>query len=756
MSSSKKLIFKFWSGFFLSVLVAVSGSLLGSASHASPRCDQVHLQALADNGPSLQRILEERGAPLSARQDATLRLAQFAAENGLPYRWIELGPAERRVRRLFVGLNTENPDLVQKYLDAFNLETPVGTGAGTLALEFGRESISSPEHYVTGVLRTSSKNVDPIYRWGRPDLSRQSWWTDWILGRSYVAENQASGVLGFAHLISLSKAERDNVQEFLEKPDQRGPCKSDNCVAWTSSIELGKTKKESTDEERKYLFSELGVGRSMAHFEIGRRLMHAANENHTAVIVFLKGEQGSQTFQREIEKYLVPEPKIPYFSIIRGVDVGPSKEALAAVSKIADGAKVFIPIAAGASPEGVAALIHLAGRQEKGWDVHVLVNGISASSLRKGVESTDGKFRLHALFLGGNIRQLYSEKKVSVIPGNLSDFTRMMRDPLNQQFHYDAIIVRVAPSLDGRTYSLGPNSDMIMTILRHRPDIKVIAEINPAIPVTTGQNFIPKERITASFESRTELAGPPVVPANAIDAQIGKNLASLIDNGAALQIGIGNIFSGLPQGLRDQNKHSITISTEMFGDPMKEMIEMGIVTKAETGFAYGSKGLYQWLNKNRKVEFVETEYVNDPGRIASIEKFHAVNTALQVNLFGESNATMGPEGRISSPGGQVEFMTGAARSHGGKAIIAIRSTAKNGTLSSIVLDLYKGPITTPHESVTHVVTEYGVAELRGKSENRRAVALISVAHPKFRPELIEQATERGLISPAEAQEIPLE
>jgi acyl-CoA hydrolase len=130
-----------------------------------------------------------------------------------------------------------------------------------------------------------------------------------------------------------------------------------------------------------------------------------------------------------------------------------------------------------------------------------------------------------------------------------------------------------------------------------------------------------------------------------------------------------------------------------------------------------------------------------------------VNTALQVNLFGETNATMGPQGRISSPGGQVEFMTGAARSEGGKAIIAIRSTAKEGTLSTIVLDLYRGPITTPHESVTHVVTEYGVAELRGKSEPERALALINVAHPKFRQQLFTDAvnahilneTQRGLV-----------
>jgi acyl-CoA hydrolase len=744
---------KTYQSMILAVFVLFGANFSPQPVQAGSSCDQVHIANL--NQTSSAKILADRRSALPARSEATQALAKFAEENKLPYRWIELGPAERRVSRLFVGLDSENPALLKKYLETFNLDTAVGKDAGTLALEFAKESIATPEHYITGVLRTSADPSQPIYRWGKKDLPRDSWWNTWILGTSYVAENQTTGVLGFAHLFGLSKAEKDNVQHFLDNPEARGPCKSDNCVAWTSGIELGTTKKESTDEDRRYLFNELGVGRSMAHFEIGRRLMHAANENHTAVVVFLKGDVGSKTFNQEIDKFLVPEPKIPYFSIIRGVDVAPSKGALDAISQIADGAKIFIPIAAGASPEGVASLIHTSGKQAKGWDVHILVNGISAASLKKGVESTDGKFRLHALFLGGNVRQLYAEKKLSVIPGNLSDFTRLMKDPANTHFHYDAIIVRVAPSVDGgRTHSLGPNSDMIMTILRNRPDIQIIAEINPAIPVTTGENFIPSERITARFESRAELAGPAVVPPNAIDSKIGHHLGKLVNSGATLQLGIGNIFSGLPEGLRAHGRENLSISTEMFGDPMKQMMQMGIVTNAETGFAYGSKDLYRWLNRNRNVRFVETEYVNNPGRIASIDNFHAVNTALQVNLYGESNATMGPEGRISSPGGQVEFMTGAARSQGGKAIIAIRSTAKNETLSTIVLDFYRGPITTPHESVTHVVTEYGIAELRGKSENQRAVALISVAHPKFRESLIQQAQERGLISFAEAASIP--
>ena len=285
-----------------------------------------------------------------------------------------------------------------------------------------------------------------------------------------------------------------------------------------------------------------------------------------------------------------------------------------------------------------------------------------------------------------------------------------------------------------------------MTILQKRPGIKIIAEVNENVPFTHGDNFLTDAQITSKFLSNTELAGPPVVPVGEVEANIGKNLGTLISPNATLQIGIGNVFGGFAQGVRDAGVRGLKIRTEMFGDALKDMMEAGVADVAETGFAYGTPSLYKWLNQNQKVTFKSTAEVNDPGKIGEIPNFHAVNTALQVDLYGQSNATIGPDGRrMSSPGGQVEFMTGAARSQGGKSIIAIRSTAKDGAISSIVMDLYPGPITTPHESVSHVVTEFGVAVLKGKSEQERAVALINVAHPKFRNELFEKAKAKGIL-----------
>ncbi len=670
-------------------------------------------------------------------------LAAFARTNNLPVKVITVGPPQKRRQRLVVGVDVTNAEQMKSYLEHFNLDQPIGEEVkGTLVLEFQAEKEGE---YVTGALRTSPDPNAPIYRWGRKDLSHTSWWSTWMTVR------KTDAIFGFSHLIGLTAGERQNVQFFLDNPAERGACKSDNCVAWTSNIELGETKKGATPEARQHLFSVLGMARAMAHFEIGRRLVHAADERHSTMVAFLNGEKGVEAFAN-VEEYLPPEPKLPYKAVIKNMKFADDSPVMKAVAEIPDGAKIFIPIAAGASPEGVAALIQRAETSEKGFDVHVLVNGVSESTLREGLDLKDHKFRLHSLFLGANQRALYKEGKVKLVPGYLSDFTRYIDDPRKIQFHYDAIVVRVAPADAQGRFSLGPNNDHIMTIIRKRPGIKIIAEVNKNIPRTHGLNFLTAEQIAATFESNAQLAGPPVVPLTEIEKNIGDSLAGLIEDGAYLQIGIGNIFGGLAPGMVARNRRNIKIFTEMFGDPLKDLVQQGVASEAKTGFAFGSEALYKWLDGNESVEFLETEFINDPGRVAALTGFHAVNTALQVNLHGDVNATIGADGvRMSSPGGQVEFMAGAARSRGGKAIIAMRSTARNGELSTIALDLYRGPVTTPHESVTHVVTEYGVAELAGKSDSERAIELIKIAHPRFRDSLARGALDRKLLSNDEAQ-----
>ncbi|MBC7539354.1 MAG: acetyl-CoA hydrolase/transferase family protein [Bacteriovorax sp.] len=677
------------------------------------------------------------------------KLKKFADDNKLLNQVLEVGPGERRVERLFVAIDMNDEEMVQKYLKAFNLEDSENP---VLALEFGFEVQSQ---YVTGVLRTSPDPTAPIYRWGKKDLPRNQWAQDWMIkgGFNRYPERLNNPIWGYSHILEIDKSEAKNVKHFLENPLERGPCKSDNCVAWTSSIELGLTKPDSTTEERKYLFNELGVSRASAHYEIGRRLMHATDQRHSGVIVFVNGEKGREAFAKNLRNFLPPEPQIPYTNIIKGLGHDPKGELMAAVGQIPDGSKIFFPIAAGASPEAMSAIIQRAAEAKKGFDISILVNGINESTLRKGAELPGGKIRFNSLFVGSSMRKLHSEGKINYIPGYLSDFPRYMRDPKMKDFQYDVIVVRVSPPNEEGFHSFGPNYDMIHTILEAHPNIKIIAEVNPNIPFTAGENKIHSSKITAMFKSTAKLAGPPVVPFTDVEKNIGKYLGELIENDSTLQVGIGNIFGGLADGLQSANRTNLKISTEMFGDGMKEIMERGIATKAETGFAYGSEDLYKWLNKNKIVQFVSTEKVNDPSLIQNTEKFHAVNTALQVDLRGSANAEMGPEGRLSSPGGQVEFMSAASRSNGGKSIIAIRSTAKNGEFSTIGLNLYAGNVTTPAESVHYVVTEYGIAMLKGKSESERAISLINIAHPKFRAGLRDKAVEANVLSSEDAAQI---
>ena len=681
---------------------------------------------------------------------ATARAVEaFAREHGLPTQVVKFGPAQNQSKRLVVALDITNVELFAAYRERFQLDRSPGVEglAGTLAVEFQTEKVN--QSYVTGVLRAQAGLEDPVYRWGRKDIAYSQWWRDWM-----IRPAPERAVIGFGHVIGLNQKERDNFRDlYLKDPEQRGACKQDNCVAWVASMELGITKKESTTEERRHLFNALGMARASAHFEIGRRLVYAANQRHSAMFVFVNGKAGLEVFTDKFHELLPPLPQISLDSVIKNFRLSEDSPLYKAVAQVPDGARVLFPIAAGASDDAMRAVVQLLPKLEKGLELHFFTNGIGEATLNKSVEFMGGKLKVRALFLGSNLRSLHQKGLVDVVPGYLSDFPRAVEEG-DPAYRYDAIVVKVAPPDQQGRYSLGPNHDMVMTVLRAQPGIKVIAEINEKVPRTQGENFLTADQITASFKGNGGLASPPKVPLTQVEVDLAKNLAEIIPDGSYLQTGIGNIFDYFGTAISVKGQRNLKIWTEMFGDHLMQLVSNGNASAAKTGFAFGSEQLYRWLDNNEKVEFASTLEVNDPGTVSKLPSFHAINTALQVSLKGDSNAEMGDRGRrISSPGGQVEFMSGAARSRGGKAIIAIRSTAKNGELSSIVLDTYGGYVTTPHQSVTHVVTEYGVAELKGKSERERAINLIRIAHPKFRNVLFGQALERGILKELDLAEI---
>jgi acyl-CoA hydrolase len=231
-------------------------------------------------------------------------------------------------------------------------------------------------------------------------------------------------------------------------------------------------------------------------------------------------------------------------------------------------------------------------------------------------------------------------------------------------------------------------------------------------------------------------------------------LAQLIPSHATLQVGIGNVFSALPSALRAARTRELQIWTEILGDGIKEMLESGVAQSAVAAFAYGSTDLYTWLNNNTSVKFAPFSEVNAVSTVSNIPNFHALNSAFQVALSGEGNAMIDPAGTIvSGVGGQPDFMQGATASKGGKAIIALRSTAAMGDqlISRIAPYLYYGPITTPAHNISHVVTEYGIAELVGKNRSAVALSLIAIAHPSFRSELLAHAIRNGQVTAQAAQ-----
>jgi acetyl-CoA hydrolase len=281
----------------------------------------------------------------------------------------------------------------------------------------------------------------------------------------------------------------------------------------------------------------------------------------------------------------------------------------------------------------------------------------------------------------------------------------------------------------------------------------VIAQVNPQMPRVLGDNFIHVRNITTVVEVDTPILELPRVRMSAEFDQIGRNVAALVEDGATLQLGIGGIPDAVLCHLRD--RRHLGVHSEMFSDGMVELVERGVVTnerktlhpgKIIASFVLGEKPLFDFIHNNPIVEFHPSDYVNDPFVIAQNHKMVAINSAIQVDLTGQVCSDSIGDTVYSGFGGQVDFVRGAARAEGGKAIIALLSTARDDQVSRICTHLDQGAgVVTSRADVHYIVTEYGVADLHGKTLRERARALIAVAHPAFRDALEEGARKRRLL-----------
>ena len=360
----------------------------------------------------------------------------------------------------------------------------------------------------------------------------------------------------------------------------------------------------------------------------------------------------------------------------------------------------------------------------------------------------EGHFRLISLFTGANVRKAVNEGKADFIPVFLSEVPLLIE---TKKLPIDVCLLHLSPPDEHGYCSFGISNECSKTASEHSK--MIIAQINPRMPRVLGDNFIHIDKIDYAVEINEPI--PEFVHSKdagedmSIYEKIGQHIAGLIEDGSTLQMGIGLIPDVVLQYLTD--KKDLGIHTEMFSDHLIDLIESGVINgekktllpgKVVSSFVLGSRKVFDYMHDNPVIEFRPTMFVNDPFMISRNDKMVSINSALEVDLTGQVCAdSIGPK-NYSGFGGQLDFIRGATRSEGGKPIIAFTSTAKNGTISRIAPYLKQAAgVTTTRADVHYIITEYGIADLYGKSIKDRITSLISIAHPNFREDLEKYARE---------------
>lgn len=376
--------------------------------------------------------------------------------------------------------------------------------------------------------------------------------------------------------------------------------------------------------------------------------------------------------------------------------------------------------------------------------VHLMTLG-RAPYVAPGLER---RFRHTAFFIGANVRSAVQEGRADFMPVFLSEIPRLIT---SRRVRIDVALIQVSPP-DAHGYcSLGVSVDIVRAAV-DSADL-TIAEVNPRMPRTLGDSFVHVDRIAHLVPVDYELPERLPEPLADVDRAVGEHVATLVPDGATLQMGIGRIPDSVLAALERHN--DLGVHTEMVSDRVMHLANAGVINgrrktalpgKIVTSFIMGSRTLYEWVRDNPAVEMRPSSYTNDPAVIARNDRMIAINSALAVDLTGQVSADTLMGRFFSGIGGQVDFIRGAAKSRGGKPIIALPSTAKDGTVSRIRPAVEEGAgIVTSRGDVHYVVTEHGVADLWGKSIRERAMALIELAHPDHRAELLAAAKARRYV-----------
>lgn len=372
--------------------------------------------------------------------------------------------------------------------------------------------------------------------------------------------------------------------------------------------------------------------------------------------------------------------------------------------------------------------------------IHILTLGGSPWISEENCE----KFRVNSLFLGESSRFAVSKGIADYTPCFLSEIPRLFSE---HTLAIDVALISVSPPDKYGYCSMGVSVDIVSSAAHSAKHI--IAQVNPNMPRTMGRSFIHISKITELVEIDEPLPEIPPPILDEVTMKIGKYVSTLVEDGSTLQMGIGKIPDAVLSYLGDRK--DLGIHTEMFSDGVLDLYEKGVITNAKktinphittTSFCMGTKKLYDFVDNNPHIEFHPSEYVNSPLIIAQNNKMVSINSAIEVDLTGQVVSDSVGYRFYSGIGGQVDFIRGAALCPNGIPVIALPSTCKNGTISKIVPCLTQGSgVVTSRGDIHYVVTEYGIATLRGRSIRERALELIQIAHPKFREKLLSEVRE---------------
>ncbi|MCP9758050.1 acetyl-CoA hydrolase/transferase family protein [Aquitalea sp. S1-19] len=415
-----------------------------------------------------------------------------------------------------------------------------------------------------------------------------------------------------------------------------------------------------------------------------------------------------------------------------------------ALGWVKDGDSIIVPTAASEPPELLTALGE-ARRKFRDVKVYQLL-GLGNYGYYDP-ETTD-HVRHVAYFLSGTTRKPCQEGWADLVPNHFSEIPRMIK---RGELPADVLFALASPMDEHGYFSLSLGADYAMAAVERARAI--VLEVNPNVPFAYGECHVHISQVAAVVESSLPLREVKMAEIGEVQKAIGAHVAGLINDGDTLQIG----FGGIPDAVVTQltHKRDLGIHTEMIGDGIISLWESGAITcrkknfmpgKMIATFALGTQRLYRAMHHNLMLEMRPSDFVNDPAIAGMNDNLVAINGTLQLDFAGQCGSESLGYKPFSSTGGQTDFIRAANRSKGGRGIIVTPSTAKNDTISRIVPTLTEGTfVSCSKNDVNYVVTEYGVAQLRGKSLRQRAQELISIAHPNFRAELTEEARKMKLL-----------